>query len=76
MSLLDRFKWFRTRSAEAKQSALRKAAQERANAARELAIDDFLFDGRLPKDAYHETGYKSAIGEGFEDDDAQPRRDW
>ena len=76
MSLLDRFTLFRKRRAEAKQRALAKARAERASAALNLAVDDYLFDGRLPKDAYGETGYRSALSEGFEDDDEQPRGDW
>jgi hypothetical protein len=74
MSLLDRFKWFRKRRTEAKQRAEQRVRAERANAALNLAVDDFLFDGRLPKSAYEEEGYKSALSDGFEDED-EPRGD-
>jgi hypothetical protein len=73
MSLLTRIRDFRKRRADTKRRALAKARAKRQNAELELTLDDFAWDGRLPKDA--EEGYCSSLSDGYPDND-EPRGDW
>jgi hypothetical protein len=66
MSLLSRFR------VRMEAGRLRAVAQERAellSAARTLAADDARFHVRRAHDDDDASGYKSAIGEGWEDDE-------
>lgn len=74
-NFLMRFNWFRQRKNEARLRAIKRIAAERTNAELNLAVEDYFFDGRLPKSAYEEEGYKSALGEGFEHE-SDHRGDW
>ena len=75
MSLLKRLRDFRQRRAAARKRAEQRVRAQRHNAELELALDDFAFDGRLPKGADEEQGYRSCLSDGFEDND-EPRGDW
>lgn len=76
-NFLMRFNWYRMRKNEARLRAIKRIAAERTNAELNLAVEDYLFDGRLPKSAYEEEqGYKSAIGEDFQDEPKSSREDW
>jgi hypothetical protein len=66
MSLLSRF---RERMAGGRDRAIAQRNAELLNAARTLAADDARFHGRRLPDDEDSGGYKSAIGEGWEDEE-------